>query len=65
MQLISTDTDGEYILDYLGPALAEIMKRRRRRYWFNQLYDFVVAEHQQLLSNGDAKLSGRYGHLRR
>ncbi len=64
MQLVSTDTDGERILDYLGPVLAELMKPREAKIMVQPAYDFVVAEQQRLLSIGDAKLGERYRLLR-
>ncbi len=65
MQLVSTDTDGERILDYLGPVLTELMKPGAAKTMVQPAYDFVVAEQQRLLSIGDAKLGERYKLLRR
>ena len=65
MGLVSTDTDGERILDYLGPVLADLMKPGEAKTMVQPAYDFVVAEQQRLLSVGDAKLGERYTFLRR
>jgi hypothetical protein len=64
-QLISTDDDGQRILDYLGPVLASLMKPAEVEVMVKPAYDFVVSEHERFLSNGDSKLSERYGLLRR
>ncbi len=65
MQLVSTDSDGERILDYLGPILAELMKPGEAKTMVQPAYDFILAEQQRLLSIGDAKLVERYTLLRR
>jgi hypothetical protein len=64
MGLVSTDTDGERILDYLGPVLAELMKPGEAKTMVQPAYEFIVAEHQRLLSIGDGKLGERYWLLR-
>jgi hypothetical protein len=64
MQLISTDTDGERILDYLGPVLNELMTSGEAKIMVQPAYEFILAEQRRLLSEGDAKLSERYGLLR-
>jgi hypothetical protein len=65
MQLVSTDNDGERILDYLGPVLAKLMKPGEAKTMVQPAYDFVVAEQQRLFSIGDAKVGERYRLLRR
>lgn len=65
MKLISTDSDGERILDSLGPVFVELMKPGEAKIIAQLAYDFVMAQHRQLLSKGDAKLRERYGLLRR
>jgi hypothetical protein len=65
MQLISSDTDGKKILDYLGPVLRELMKPGDVKIMVQPAYDFVTAEQQRLFSIGDEKLGKRYALLRR
>jgi hypothetical protein len=65
MRLTSTDSDGERILDYLGPEVRGLMKPGDADIMVQPAYRFVVAEHQRFLSVGDAKLSERYRLLRR
>jgi hypothetical protein len=65
MQLISIDTDGKRILDYLGPVLKELMKPADVKTMVQPAYDFVVAEQQRLSSMADEKLGKRYALLRR
>jgi hypothetical protein len=65
MKLISTDTDGERILDYLGPILAELLKAGEAKIMIQPSYEFIVAEHLRLHSIGDEKLGQRYDLLRR
>jgi hypothetical protein len=65
MKLISTDTDGERILDYLAPILAELLKAGEAKIMIQPSYDFIVAEYQRLHSVGDEKLGQRYDLLRR
>ncbi|MFI5092972.1 MAG: hypothetical protein ACHQIK_05985 [Candidatus Acidiferrales bacterium] len=64
MGLVSTDTDGERILDYLGPVVAELMNPQEAKKMVQPAYDFILTEQQRLFSTGDAKLSERYGLLR-
>jgi hypothetical protein len=61
MRLISTDADGESILDYLGPVLP---KPEEAKNTVQSAYDFIVAEHQRSRFKGDSKLIDRYGLLR-
>lgn len=49
MQLISTDTDGKRILDYLGPVLKELMKSGDVKIMVQPACDFVVAEQERFL----------------
>jgi hypothetical protein len=65
MQLISTDTDGKRILDYLGPVLKELMKPGDVKVMVQPAYDFVAAEQERLSSMADKKLGERYAFLRR
>jgi hypothetical protein len=65
MQLVSRDTDGERIVDYLGPVLAEIRKPGEAKTMIQPAYDFIVTEQHRLLSIGDEKLGERYRLLRR
>lgn len=65
MQLISTDTDGKRILDYLGPVLKELMKSGDVKIMVQPACDFVVAEQERFSSMADEKLGERYALLRR
>ena len=65
MQLISTDTDGKRILDYLGPVLKELMKPSDVKIMVQPAYDFVAAEQERFSSVADKKLGERYALLRR
>ena len=65
IQLISTDTDGKRILDYLGPVLKELMKPGDVKIMVQPAYDFVVAEQERFSSMADKKLGERYALLRR
>jgi hypothetical protein len=65
MQLISTDTDGKRILDYLGPVLKELMKPGDVNIMVQPAYDFAVSEQQRFSSMADEKLGKRYALLRR
>ncbi|MGC2333632.1 MAG: hypothetical protein WA581_19430 [Candidatus Acidiferrales bacterium] len=64
-QLISTDTDGKRILDYLGPVFKELMKPGDVNIMVQPAYDFVAAEQQRFSSIADEKLGKRYALLRR
>lgn len=64
MQLISTDRDGQRILDYLGPVSAELISRLEANTLVRPSYEFVVAEQQRFLSEANTKLGTRYGLLR-
>lgn len=64
MQLISTDTDGKRILDYLGPVIKDLMKPGDAKIMVQPAYDFVVAEEQQFSSTAAKELGKRYALLR-
>ena len=59
MQLVSTDTDGERMLDYMGTGIAEPMKPGEAKTMVQPAYDFVVDGQERLLSMDDRKLGRR------
>jgi hypothetical protein len=64
MELISTDADGQRILDYLGPVIKDLMTPDEVKLMVKPAYDFVVSEQAQFVAKGESKLSVRYGRLR-
>jgi hypothetical protein len=63
-QMIATDTDGQKILDYLGPVAVENAGPDRGPLMIQPAYDFVLAEQKRILAKGDPELIGRYVLLR-
>jgi hypothetical protein len=63
-QMIATDTDGQKILDYLGPVAVENAGPDRGPLMIQPAYDFVLAEQKRMLAKGDPELIGRYVLLR-
>lgn len=63
-RLISTDADGEDILDYLGPIAAELINPSEIATLVQPAYQFVTDECQRLTLVGDDKLMQRYSLLR-
>jgi hypothetical protein len=64
-QMIVTDTDGQRILDYLGPVMAENAGPNHGKLMIQPAYDFVLAEWKRMLAKGDPELIGRYVLLRK
>jgi hypothetical protein len=64
MQMIATDTDGQRILDYLGPVVAENAGPDHGKLMIQPAYNFVLAEGERMLAKGDPELIGRYVLLR-
>jgi hypothetical protein len=64
MNLIATDTDGNRILDYLGPIMVEHSLPGHAEQMVKPAYEFVLAEEKRLISDGPPKLVERYGLLR-
>ena len=64
MQMIATDTDGQRILDYLGPVVVENAGPDRGKLMIQPAYDFVLAEQKRMLTKGNPELIGRYVLLR-
>jgi len=64
MQMIATDTDGQRILDYLGPVVAENAGPDHGKHMIQPAYNFVLAEGERMLAKGDPELVGRYVLLR-
>jgi len=64
LQMIATDTDGQRILDYLGPVAVENARPDHGQLMVQPAYNFVLAEHNRMLEKGDPELIGRYVLLR-
>jgi hypothetical protein len=64
MQMIATDTDGQRILDYLGPVIVENAGPDHGRLMVQPAYNFVLAEEKRMFAKGDPELIGRYVLLR-
>jgi hypothetical protein len=64
MQMIATDTDGQRILDYLGPVVVENAGPDHGRLMIQPAYNFVLSEQKRMLAKGDPELIGRYVLLR-
>lgn len=64
MDLISMDTDGERVLDYVGKATAQVARPQDAQHVVKPAYEFVVEEHERFLSGTDPKLPERYALLR-
>jgi len=62
--MIATDTDGNRILDYLGPVVVEHAGPDHGRLLIQPAYNFVLAEQKRVLAKGDPELIGRYVLLR-
>jgi hypothetical protein len=63
-QMIATDTDGQRILDYLGPIVAENAGPGHGKLMIQPAYDFALAEQKRMLTKGNPELIGRYVLLR-
>ena len=64
MQMITTDTDGQRVLDYLGLVMADNAGPDHGSLMIKPAYDFVLAEEKRMRAKGDAELIGRYILLR-
>jgi hypothetical protein len=64
LQMIATDTDGQRILDYLGPVAVENARPDNGQLMIQPAYNFVRAEQSRMLAKGDPELIGRYVLLR-
>ncbi len=64
VQMIATDTDGQKILDYLGPVVVENAWPDHGKLMIQPAYNFVLAEQRRMLATGDPELIGRYVLLR-
>ncbi|HKF51311.1 MAG TPA: hypothetical protein VKB26_03290 [Candidatus Acidoferrales bacterium] len=67
MRMISADKDGKRILDYLGEVMVEIAGPEKAKTAMNMIrpaYEFILTEHERVLTEGNAKLAGRYALLR-
>jgi hypothetical protein len=64
MALITEDTDGRRILNYLGLGIASIAKPGKADMLVKPAYQFVLDEQQRWLSVGNTKETGRYAILR-
>ena len=62
---ITIDSDGKKILDYLGPAMAELARSGdERRRAIKPIYEFVLAEQKQINEANNIKLIPRYQAFR-
>jgi hypothetical protein len=61
---ITKDKDGRQILDYLGPALANVSKQNQSNILVQRAYQFVLDEQKRWLALGNTKECGRYAVLR-
>jgi hypothetical protein len=64
MQMITTDTDGQRILDYLGSVVVENAGPDHGKLMIQPAYNFVLAEEKRMLAKGDPELIGRCVLLR-
>jgi hypothetical protein len=64
MALITEDTDGKRILNYLGSGIASIAKQGTADILVKPAYQFVLNEQKRWLSMGNTKEIGRYAILR-
>lgn len=64
VQMIATDTDGQRILDYLGPVVVENAGPDHGQLMIQLAYNFVLAEQKRMLAKGAPELIGRYVLLR-
>ena len=64
MELVSDDSDGRRILDYLGSGFATIAAPNYANNLVKPAYQFVLDQQAQAVSKGDVRLSGRYAILR-
>jgi|SRR5436309_59199 len=62
--LIAKDTDGQSILDYLGPVVLGNSVPAHKDSIIRPAYEFVLAEQQRLAAAGNLKLVERYGLIR-
>ena len=63
---IATDSDGKKILDYLGPAMAELARSGdEKERAVKPIYQFVLAEQKQINEANNLKLIPRYQAFRR
>lgn len=66
-EMITTDCDGKRILDYLGKVMLEIAGDKKDEcttHMIRPAYDFVLAERERVLAEGNAELVPRYASLR-
>lgn len=65
--LMTTDTDGKRILDYLGQTMVEhaAPEDGHKEHLVKPTYEFVLAEQKRVLAGGDPKLIARYEAFRR
>jgi hypothetical protein len=64
MGLIATDTDGKRILDYLGAGVVENSAPGDKESMVQPAYEFVLAEQNRLIGEGNAELIERYASFR-
>ena len=64
MALITEDSDGKRILNYLGSGIVSVAKQGQADILVKPAYQFVLDEQQRWLLVGDTKETGRYAILR-
>lgn len=62
--LIAKDSDGQSILNYLGPVIVENSVPAHKDSIIRPAYEFVLAEEQRLTAAGNLKLVKRYSLIR-
>lgn len=64
MGIIATDMDGNRILDYLGGVMVQHSGPDHAKHMVQPAYEFVLAEQQRLIAEGNPELIGRYASFR-
>jgi hypothetical protein len=64
-KMIIQDTDGRFMIDFLGARLKEDAGDSINRDVVISAWDFVISQHQKYMTEGNEKLSSRYFRLMR
>jgi hypothetical protein len=64
MALITADTDGNRILDYLCPIIVQHSGPDYAKHMVQPAYEFVLSEQKRLIAEGNPQLIERYASLR-
>ncbi len=65
MDLTTVDADGKRLLDYLGPLVRKFCKQNEAKILVEPAYQFVLDQHLESRSKGNAKLIERYAATRK